>query len=65
MQNEMKSYVESMKDSMLMPKSNNPYQQNYGNQVYDSLQLPIPQDNLQQIAMIGNVFYNMLNMLGD
>ena len=61
----MKSYVESMKDSMLRPKSSNPYQQNYGNQLYDTMQQPLPQDNLQQIAMIGNVFYNMLNMLGD
>ena len=26
---------------------------------------PIQGDPAQQIAMIGNVFYNMLNMIGD
>eukprot|EP00347_Sterkiella_histriomuscorum_P000155 403376962 len=37
----------------------------YANQFNQLQQMPMEQSNSQQIAMIGNVFYNMLNLIGE
>jgi len=67
MKTDVRGYMESMQQQMMNQQQQQmqPNYPHYGEQIANYMQQPLPQDQVQSIAMVSNVFYNMLNMIGE